>query len=144
MRFSVQLLNIGATVNSFVKKSFIEIAQGETVNVMFQLIDKDQGLRYMPATGATVYVELARFPEYFPTNTNQRTTSDFSIRRFATQPFAADSSIWMLPLVAADTINMMSTNMRFTLTEGTKVSIFLLPQAIKVNKQETLSDIATD
>jgi hypothetical protein len=137
MRLGIQLLNIGATLNSFQQKSVVEIAQGETVDLMFQLVDKDQGLRYIPASGSTVYVEIARFPEAISQITNQRLTVDYSVRRNATSAFPSDDkSIWKLPLTAVDTGNMMSSNIRVTVTEGTKISIALLPQAIKIIPKE--------
>ncbi len=137
MRLGIQLLNIGATLNDYDKKSFIEFAQGETVDVIFQLVNLDNaGLRYMPAAGCTVFVEIPRYPEYFGTISNQRTTSDYSVRRMATQAFADDRSIWKLSLSALDTSNMMSSNMRVTVTEGGKISIALLPQALKVIRSE--------
>jgi hypothetical protein len=136
VRLGIQLINFGATVNSFTYKSTVEIAQGETVDLLFQLVDKDQSLRYVPATGATVFVEIARFPEYFPTSSNQRETKDFSIRRYAAQAFAQDASIWKLPLTDQDTLEMMSTNIRVTVVEGAKKSIALLAQGIKIVRHE--------
>ena len=139
MRLGIQLLNIGATLNDFDKKSFVEFAQGETVDLIFQLVNLDKaGLRYIPASGCTVFVEIPRFPEYFGTISNQRTTSDFSVRRNAVQAFPDDRSIWKLSLTANDTANMMSSNMRVTVTEGAKVSIGLLSQALKVFRSEDM------
>lgn len=137
MRLGVQMLDSFAQLNSFQKKETVELAQGETVDLYFQLIDKDQsGLRYVPAAGATVFVEIPRFSEVFPTMLNQRSTMDFSVRRFASQAFSLDSSIWKLSLAATDTANMMSSNIRVTVTEGSVVKIALLPQALKVFRSE--------
>lgn len=137
MRLGIQLLNTDATLNDFDKKSFIEFSQGETVDIMFQLVNLDKsGLRYMPAAGCTVFVEIPRYPEYYGTISNQRTTADYSIRRGAVQAFADDRSIWKLSLTSLDTSNMMSSNMKITVTEGSKKSIGLLSQALKVFRSE--------
>lgn len=137
MRLDVQLLNTGATLNSFSVLPTIEIFQGETVDLFFRIVDKDQkGLRYIPASGATLNVEIARFPEVFGTLSNQREIKDFSIRRAAVNPFADDRSIWKLPIAASETANMASGNVRLTLTEGSKISIVVFSQAIKVNRAE--------
>lgn len=137
MRLGIQLLNVGATLNDFDKKSFIEFAQGETVDMIFQLINTDKsGLRYMPAAGCTVFVEIPRYPEYLGTISNQRTVADYSVRRMAVQAFPDDRSIWKLSLSSLDTANMMSSNLRVTVTEAAKVSIALLPQALKVLRSE--------
>lgn len=137
MRIDVQLLNTGATENDFQVKSSITIHQGETTDLLFRFIDKDQDdLRYIPASGATVLTEIARFPDTFGTISNIREEVDFSIRRAATQPFAGDASIWKLPLTATDTDTMMSSNIRVTLTEGAVVSKALVIQAIIVIPKE--------
>lgn len=136
MRLAIQVIKANS-VNDFKPANFLEVNQGETSALYFQLIDKDKGgLRYMPEAGATCYVEIPRFPEYLPTIQNVRQTVDYSIRRNAVQPYAADGSIWMLPLTAADTTNIMSSDIRITLTEGSKISKCLHIQAIKVVPSE--------
>lgn len=137
MRINVQMLDLGATVNDFEVKSFVEIHQGETIDLFFQFIDKDKNnLRFIPASGATVLAEIARFPDVFATISNQRVEADFSIRRTAAQPFATDGSIWSIPITAAETDEMMSSNIRFTLTEGSNITKSLISQAIKVIPKE--------
>ena len=137
MRLGIQLLNTDATLNDFDKKSFIEFAQGETVDIVFQLVNLDKsGTRYIPASGCSVFVEIPRYPEYFGTISNQRTMADYSIRRYASQAFADDRSIWKLSLTSIDTSNMMSSNIRVTVTEASKKSIGILQQALKVFRSE--------
>jgi len=137
MRIGVQLLNTGASENSFQVKSFITIHQGETTDLFIRFIDEDQDkLRYVPASGATTLIEIARFPDVFGTISNIREEVDFSIRRNATQPFANDGSIWMIPLTATDTNSMISSNIRVTLTETSTISKALVYQAIKVIPKE--------
>jgi hypothetical protein len=138
MRLGIQLLDTGATLNRFQTKTQIQIAQGETTTIFFQLLDKDQkGLRYVPATGATVLVEIPRFSEAFATASNQRQQIDYSVRRAATAAFPSDDrSIWKLPLTATDTANMMSSNIRVTVTEGSEVKIATLSMAIEIVRSE--------
>ncbi len=132
MRFAINILNSGASLNSFKAVPFVEINRGETFDLFFQLIDKDQGLRYIPATGATLKVEIARLPEAFGTVSNIRQINDYSVRRFASNPFPEDKSIFKLSLTTTETQNMMSSNIRFTLNEGSLIRICLVPQAIKM------------
>lgn len=137
MRLSIQLLDTGTTLNRFTPKTQVTIAQGETIDLFFQFVDLDQKIRYVPATGATVLVEIPRFPEAFATASNVRTVSDFSVRRNASAAFPTDDrSIWKLSLTTAETAQMMSTNLRVTVTEGLKVSIALLSMAIVVYRSE--------
>ena len=136
MKLGVKLLNRGATVNSFSYEDTVTLYQGESLNLYFQLFDADQDLRYLAETGATVYVEIARYADYYGTISNIRETQDWSVRRYATQPFSGDLSVWYLPLTTTDTTNMMSSNIRFTLTETSAVSKFLLKQALEVIPKE--------
>ena len=97
------------------------------IRISQNLSKHQNNLRYIPATGATVLAEIARFPDTFGTISNIREIVDFSIRRAATQPFAGDSSVWSLPLTSTDTNSMMSSNVRITLTEGSVISKSLIP-----------------
>lgn len=137
MRFAIHPVKL-ESLNSFKEANFIEINQGETIDFYFQLIDKDKdGLRYIPAAGATVYVEIPRFPDNFGTITNDRLTVDYSVRRNAVEAFPSDDrSLWKLVLIADDTQNMMSSDIRVTLTEGSKISKTLFIQGIKVIPRE--------
>lgn len=136
MRLGIQLLDSSATLNRFKVVSVLTINQGETFDVFFQLVDQEQSIRYVPAVGATCLVEVPRLAEAFGTLSNQRVNSDFSIRRGASNPFPDDRSIWKLTLSTTETANLMSSNIRVTITEGSVVKIALMPQALKVNRSE--------
>lgn len=137
MRLGIQLLKGVSSVNDYEVTRQLRINRGETFDVYFQLIDQDRGgLRYMPASGSTVFVELPLFEEAFPTTNNVRDLQDNSIRRNADQPFTEDASIWRLPLVADDTLVMTTTSMRVTLTEGSDTKITVLDLALVVGPEE--------
>ena len=136
MRLGIQLLDTSTALNRIHKIDQLKFGQGETIDLFFQLMDLDQNIRYMPATGATVFVEVARLPEAFGTILNQREIKDFSVRRYADAAFSEDRSVWKLSLVVSETSKMMSSNIRVTVTEGSKISIALLSQAIQVFRSE--------
>ena len=138
MRLGVKLLNVGASANSFKQVDLIRVQRGETLDVVFQLVDLDQdGLRYMPAAGATVQVQILRQISILPADRNQRVTTDPTIDRPADVAFAGDTSIYKLPLIAADTMALVSNSIRVVLTEGSNVKIATLSQAIKcIDTQE--------
>lgn len=137
MRLSALMIESGATLNSFKQTPTVKIAQGETLDLMFQLCDADQkNLRYSVASSATVFVEIPRFDEFLPTNLNQRDTVNYSIRRNAVVAFDGDRSIWKLALTQNETLNMASSSLRITVTEGASVKIALVPQAISVVRSE--------
>jgi hypothetical protein len=134
MRLGIQLLNTDAQLNLYKTEKQVVIYQGDVLNINFQLIDLDQGgIRYVPTTAATVFVEIPKFPDTMMTLSNQRQIVDYSIRRNAAMLFPNDDrSIWYMPLVQADTAFMNSSNMRVTLTDGMLNKVTILPMAIKV------------
>lgn len=133
MRLGIQLLDSNSTLNSLRKITEQVIRQGETVDVYFQLVDEDQSkLRYIPGAGSTVFVEIPRFPEAYPTILNQREIKDYSVRRYATGLFPDDRSCWKISLLASETKNMMSTGFRVTVTDGTNIKIAYLQLAFRV------------
>lgn len=141
MRLHLKLLSADSSVNQLKEIKQLKIAKGETTDLVFQLVDLDQGgQRYMPAAGATLQVSIPRNPSVIPDDTgvNLRSTVDHSINRAAAQAFAQDASIFRLPLLAQDTQTMTSTNVKVTLTEGSNVKIATLTQAIKIIDDQDL------
>lgn len=133
MRLGIRLLNVGASLNSFKQVDLIRVSRGETLDLVFQLVDLDQaGLRYIPAAGATVQVQIQRAIDIQPVDRYSRLTVDPTIDRAADVAFVGDSSIYKLPLVEADTNNLVSNSFRVILTEGVNKKIATLSQAIKV------------
>jgi hypothetical protein len=138
MKLGIQMLNNNAQVNSIQVIQNQKINQGESVNLVFQLIDKDQGgIRFLPSASSSALVEIARFPDVVATAFNQRNQVDFSVRRYASMLFPNDDrSIWTCPLSPADTANMMSSNLRVTVTDGNNTYIALLSMAIICTRSE--------
>lgn len=138
MKLGFQMLNNAATLNvlSVIKNQ--KINQGEALNLVFQLTDKDQnGIRFLPSTAATTLVEIARYPDVLATGYNQRIPVDYSVRRNAAMLFPNDDrSIWYMPLSSNDTANMMSSNMRVTVTDGNNTWIAVLSMAIVCTRSE--------
>lgn len=132
MRLEVKMLSRSSSVNALKYVSTVDFARGETLNLMFQLFDADTGIRYVPATGATLQVQIPRYLEYVPTMQDEPTPTDYSLNQAATQPFPGDSSIWMTPLTAAQTAKMTSQNAKFVLTEGSTITIASVKYAIRV------------
>ena len=138
MKLGVQILNNSATVNSFKVIQNQKINQGESLQLVFQLVDKDQGgTRFLPSSAATCLVEIARFPDVIATGANQRQQVDYSVRRQAGMLFPSDDrSIWALQLSSNDTANMMSSNIRVTVVDGNNTYIATLSMAIICTRSE--------
>jgi hypothetical protein len=137
MKLGIQLLNSDATLNSFRVIQNQKINQGESLNLVFQLVDKESGNRFVPTTSASALVEIPRFPDVMATGSNQRQQVDFSVRRQAAMAFPSDDrSIWTIPLSSLDTANMMSSNLRVTVTDGNSTYIALLSMALIVTRSE--------
>lgn len=132
MRLEVKMLSRSSSVNSLKYVSTVDFARGETLSLMFQLFDADTGVRYVPASGATVQVQIPRYLEYIPTIQDEPTPTDYSVNQAAAQPFVGDSSIWSTPLTASQTTNMTSQNVKFILTEGSNITIASVKYAIRV------------
>lgn len=132
MRLEVRMLSRSSSVNSLKYVSTVEFSRGETLSLMFQLFDADTGVRYVPAPGAMLQVQIPRYLEYIPTMQDEPTPTDYSVNQAATQPFAGDSSIWSTPLTASQTSKMTSQNVKFVLTEGSNVTMASVKYAIRV------------
>jgi hypothetical protein len=137
MKLGIQLLNSNATLNSFRVMQNQKINQGESLSIVFQLLDKETGNRFMPSASATALVEIPRFTDVVGTSSNQRQLIDYSVRRQAAMLFPSDDrSIWSLPLSSNDTSNMMSSNIRVTVTDGNSTMIATLSMALVVTRSE--------
>ena len=132
MRLGLKLV-AAPSVNQIRPMTEYAIARGEDVEVAFQLVDLDQGgLRYIPATGATVQFQILRSSLVLPAANNSRTTADYSIDRAAVCPFSGDASIWKCSLLAIDTSTMVSGGIRVVVTEGSSKKIASLGAAIRI------------
>lgn len=133
MRLGLRLLNVGATVNNHQQVEQVSIARGETLDLCFQLVDEDQdGLRYIPASGATVRFQIPRADQVVAAPLNTRQTVNNGIDRPAIAAWDGDRSCWKVILSASETNQMVSGSIRATVTEGSSVKIASHTQAIKV------------
>lgn len=139
MRLGVKLLNSDAQLNNFYELTVLYINKGDTTSLVFQLLDLEKKIRYVPAAGATVQVKISRFPEYFPSDTGQRVTTDFTISTNAANPFPLDTSIWAIPLSALQTAHITSSAVQFILTEGAVVRNAVVPMMIQATDPGDLS-----
>ena len=102
------------SVNDFVYATEISATAGDAVDLYFQLSDSEKnspsqgflpgGLRYMPVAGSTLVVTFKNIDDAKV------------VTRYASQPFAADPSIWMVSVLPTDPIKGTVT-CKFQLTE---------------------------
>ena len=123
MRLSAKPLKNVENLNTFQSSNEWIVRQdgnsGEEQSVYFQLVDLDKdGIRYIPAAGAVVVVT---FPELDETTAAVKT---------AVNPFADDRSIFRIDLLTTDVI--ASGNVKFQVTEGTKVKKFSVLSMVTV------------
>lgn len=129
MLLSARMLNL-VDVNNYTVVDSVQFTQGDTVSVYFQLIDtaknaaiygsNTSGLRYVPASGATLTVTIENID-----------TAKAITDRACTQPFVGDASIWMVSITAFDTIEGIM-QMRLKLTQSAVVTYGLKKQALSV------------
>lgn len=130
MKLSARLLTAIGGVNVFNYTTAVEAIQGDRFDVYLQLIDIDQhknsngfypeGLRYMPAVGATLSVQVL----------NLDTSKQFT--RVATQPYSQDASIWKFSILTTDPV-VGTVNLKLTLTEGATVRTIYLQGPLRVD-----------
>lgn len=102
MLLSLHILDPICNVNDFSFADQSSFTQGSAQDIYFQLIDlthnparegySPAGLRYMPATGATLQITLTNID------------NSVQITRFASQPFPQDVSIWKVAILSGDQI----------------------------------------
>lgn len=129
MLLSARVLNDVATVNSFEVADSVAWTEGDSVQLYLQLVDSSldtdvrgfypAGRRYMPPATSSLSVQL------------QSIDSSKTITRLATQPFPEDASIWVISILATDTLHG-SPQMVLTLTEPTRTVRGTVKNAIKI------------
>jgi len=139
MRLKIQMLDRDTEIDNVVPVTSVEAIQGETLNLYFQLVDADTGERYIPAWGAVVQCQLPRLIFRTPTINGACQPNDYTINRQAQMAFPyvasssyGDASIWYIPLVQADTVNMTTSNLIVTLTEGASITMGVARNAVRM------------
>lgn len=131
MLLSARILDQVLDVNHYTPVNQVTWVQGDTVNFYFQLIDASRplvgvdpanptGFRYVPAVGATLQVMI------------QNLDDTKKISRFASQPFANDTSIWVLPILPTDTFLRGTPSLQLILNEGGKLTSCTIQQAVMI------------
>src|ERR1035437_2138367 len=125
MMLSGIMIRNAQNVNSFQRANQISLRAGNSGVLYLQLTDLDQSdandvsLRYMPAAGATLTITVDNISGL-----------NNLINRPASQPYAADTSIWSVTILATDALR--SGNLIGTLTEGATVRTFVIENALSV------------
>ena len=129
MLLSARMLDNVSNVNSFDTVDQVKFTQGDALDVSFQLIDLNKGTsnkpvgeRYMPAALSTLNVVVSTI--------NTATT----LTKVATQPFANDTSIWKIQILATDNIAGTFT-MKLALTQGGVVTNGVVKAALSIVPQ---------
>jgi len=115
-----KILDSVHSVNSFVEAEEITLIRGNAETLYFRLFTEKASCslfsdpclrRYIPQ-GTTILVEV-KF---------DHVDDEYVVRRVATNPYADDTSIWSVPLLATDRISFNS--MEITLVEDGQESSF--------------------
>ena len=116
MLLKARMLQDVSSVNSFRPVDVLSFTEGDAVTLYFQIfdasLDKDLrpvGRRFVPSAGATLQVVLHSIDDAK------------TVTRYATNPFATDTSIWQLSMLSTDTIKG-TVGMKLILTQGTAIT----------------------
>lgn len=115
---SLRVIDKASTLNNFSFKSSITFAGGETVTLRLVLWQADKQIRYIPASGAVITLDLRKSDETVITKT-------------ATQPFADDRSVIEISLTSVESAAIISQNLAATITESGSTTIAVLENAIQ-------------
>ena len=119
MLTSLKALNSDATLNSFQDIGNHQIARGETAKLLFQLVDPNKKLRFIPGASAALSVTLLK-------------SDGTSITKSLSFPFAEDRSIAQLDLTAVETATLTSQNVNVKITDGGNIQYAILQSGLQV------------
>ena len=130
---SVKILTNVASVNLYDTVTTLDIrADSYTLDFYIQLWQSDTGMRYIPASGATVLIEFLRSDTVALVPVSQK------VSKSAAAPYAAivaggadDRSIWKVTLTQADVAKITTGGFRVVVTESTKVSTLFSSMTIR-------------
>jgi hypothetical protein len=127
---SVRILDAVGGQNIFGYTTELKMAYGDTTYLYLQLFDpainpasegfNPGGLRYIPATGATMNVTFLSLDA----------TKQFS--RAATNPFAGDTSIFRVSILATDPL-IGTVSLKIVLNESSVLKTVNIPAALSVS-----------
>jgi hypothetical protein len=132
---TARILDSVLSVNSYDPVVAKSATSGDAFDVYFQLVDNSkhkathgyypEGLRYIPATGASVEVTVLNLD------------SSRQFVRAATQPFSQDASIWKISILSTDPV-AGTVSLKIKLTESGQTKTFILNGALRLDGiQET-------
>lgn len=110
---TLDIVSKNPSLNSFVLSKTFQFAAGEDVKVIMRLFQPDLGIRYVPAVGATITIDLKKSD-----NTVLTKTCAFT--------FADDRSIIEFSLTAAESALVISQNLVVKLVEGSTTQFAIL------------------
>jgi hypothetical protein len=135
MLLSARIITDVQNANSYEHTDVAEISEGDNADIWFQLVDisldksldgfQPAGRRYITAAGATLQCVIE--------NINDAKV----ITRYATAPFAGDTSMWKISVLSSDGIRGTS-NLRLTLTEDTSIKHGVVKNGIRIHPNSCL------
>lgn len=131
---SAQLLTNVVNYNNFDIVGERRIREGNNpVDFHIRLFQEDLGIRYIPASGATLEITFLRADSIAEDPTDQSVTLPM------TQPFTEDGSMWLVTLSNQDDLDAIVTGgIRLVLTEGADIkTVFLGDSIIKEPSSNT-------
>lgn len=119
MLLTLKVLNEDATLNNWKYQGSAQSVRGSDAKLMLQLFQADRQIRYIPAAGATITMDLLK-------------SDGTTLPKTATQPFADDRSILQFDLTDTETVDLIGQNLAVEVVEGTNTSIALLSMGLQM------------
>ena len=132
MLLSGRMLENVTSVNGYDLVNEVRFTEGDSGYVHFVIIDlnKDQsmkppGRRYIPAASSTLSVVI------------QNVDSSKTITRSASNPYATDTSIWRVQILATDVLKG-TFSLKLALTEVSVITRGVIKNALSVQPQSSV------
>lgn len=117
MLVNAKLINSDAELNDFFELAALEYVPGEQFDIAIRLFDRQSGLRYIPASGATMEMKFTDVDD----NTITLTASEID---------AEDRSMWKVTMSTTNSALLASSNFTVELTEGAVLKISKIENAL--------------
>lgn len=135
MRLGLVMLDPNSTLNSLKYLREVYINQGDTANIMFQLVDLDTvdqnnliGDRYVPVAASKMQITI--------TSVNDANTLILNVNMAFPND---DRSIWTFSLTQYQTSKAAGVNINAVLTQGTQVNNILAKNVLFIGTRSTYS-----
>jgi len=114
---TLQILNIDASLNSFLLSNSFVFVGGEDIDIFMRLFQPDELIRFIPDASAVIKFDFKK-------------SDDSIITKTASNPFADDRSIIKVSLTALETVDIIGQDLIGKIDVSSKITIASLQKGL--------------